>query len=403
MAAYQIFDREWPNEKHHPTIDWKFFNRCFDEYITEPSPSIVQIYNFYICIMASGKKSIDPLVTSVGLKPLPGDGRRLSESENVDTLNTKLNTKLNVDTKLNSHSLLEQQSAERRSLISIGGNIGMSKSIEEILGEDLLKIIHAADKWVIRLTSCRESICNRFKSIYFFFANWIKSTVSTVSDVLNFSGCLFFVVSVLGFASYDALLTFPQERAFFNRETANGLYRTSSYYIAKNLADLPFQVIPCLIMSTIFYFMVGFDVTAKQYFIYFAVCFLTTFCAYGFGYMVSAGAPRMEIAILIAPLTLVVWLTLAGYFLRDGDVPAWINWFKYLSFYRWSFFALVVNQFPPGGYFGTLPNTVNLALSGVTDTRLGLSVGLLVLLGFAYRILGFIFLATTNRRVGLEA
>lgn len=58
--------------------------------------------------------------------------------------------------------------------------------------------------------------------------------------------------------------------------------------------------------------MVGLAATAEQFFSYFGICASVTFAAYGFGYFVSAASPRMEISVLIAPLTLVLWLTLAG-------------------------------------------------------------------------------------------
>lgn len=402
MAAYQIFDRQWATENHIKdgnVMYWQFFKECKIAWEVDKDD-----LSFYICVMQKGKKTVDPLVTCADLLPLPTTGSRALQGSDSSDSAVCADGRCSQNVVNQSDSLnFNNESTESRKLMSIGGAIGMDKAVADLLGEDLTQIVDASTEWVRRLTSCNNPICDNIKEFTDFFKNWTMSTIDTIAAVLNFSGCLFFVVSVLGFSSYDALLTFPQERALFNRESANGLYRPSSYYVAKNIADLPFQMVPCMVMATIFYLMVGFDFTARQYFTYFIICVLTTFCAYGFGYMVSAGAPRMELAILIAPLTLVIWLTLAGFFLRDGDVPLWINWFKYLSFYRWAFFALVTNQFPPGGYFGTLPNSVHLALSGVTETNLAVSVALLLILGVAYRLLGFIFLTTTNRRVGLEA
>lgn len=297
----------------------------------------------------------------------------------------------------------EDGAAARRRLITITGSYGMERQLASILGDDLMQLVYASEEWLTRATTCSDPFCGSLLSVTDFVAEWTTTTVNTVAGVLNFSGCLFFVAAIIGFASYDSLLSFPQERALFNRETANGLYGTSSYYVAKNLSDVPFQVLPTILMATVFYLLVGFDLTAQQYFTFFGICLLTIFCAYGFAYMVSAASPRMEIAMLVAPFTLVIWLVLAGFFLRDGDIPGWIDWFKYFSFYRWSFFSMVSNQFPAGGYFGTLPNEVTLALCGITTTNLAVTTGVMLGLGAVYRILGYVFLATTNRRVGLEA
>lgn len=280
---------------------------------------------------------------------------------------------------------------------------GTQRMIWDFLGPEIKSLADGLQMWTCRATGCNEPLCGRLQQLQDWLITWTTDLAQSVSSALNLAGCLFFVTAILGFASYEALLIFPQERPLFNRESANGLYSSFTYYIAKNLADLPFQLLPSLLMATLFYFLAGFDVTLYQFSTYFGLCALTCFSAYGFGYMVSAAAPRMEVAVLVAPLTLVIWLVLAGFFLRDRDIPNWIAWFKYLSFYRWAYFSFITNQFPSGGFFGSLPNDLITRATGVTNGYIFETSFFLFGLGFLYRLLGFIFLAFTNRRVGLEA
>jgi len=320
---------------------------------------------FYLCVMTNADYLLNPLLQCLDFPPLPGN-----------------------------RAVSTPTSPVRRQLAE--------SSTSSLLGPEMEGFINATQVILQRLTSCNNQICDAIASSLDYTTNVVSASVNTIYIVLNLAGCLFFAVANLGFASYDALLTFPQERAIFNHETANGLYGVSSYFLAKNFADLPFQLTPALTLSTVYYWLVGLAPSTEQFFVYFGICACVSFAAYGFGYMVSAGSPRMEISVLIAPFTLVIWLVLAGFFLRDPDIPSWIGWFKYFSIYRWGFFALLTNQFRPGTFYGTLPAEVILSICGITDTRLWFTCLMCIVLGFAFRIVCFFFLTFTNRKVGVE-
>lgn len=56
--------------------------------------------------------------------------------------------------------------------------------------------------------------------------------------------------------AFLAINTFPPERALMLRERANGMYRTSAYFLAKQIGDLPGQIAAPWVFSCIVYFMV---------------------------------------------------------------------------------------------------------------------------------------------------
>eukprot|EP01069_Polyplicarium_translucidae_P008248 Polyplicarium_translucidae@DN3204_c0_g1_i1.p1 len=361
IADYLVNKMEWTSNK----------TMCL-----EP-PYIDSSLLFYPCIMVNWGDFLNPILECLHFPPLPGGSLfTLKRLGGVDP--------------------------QRRELSLVGG-IGGGLIGQNLLSEEAQLLINATEQIREQLSTCDLEVCAAVEEAVGHLGGWLDDVITTVFAVLNIVGCLFFATANLGFASYDSLLTFPQERALYNRETANGLYRSSAYYIAKNVSDLPFQLLPALTLSTIYYWMVGLGPSAAQFFVYFAVCAAITFAAYGFGYFISAVSPRMEVAVLIAPLTLVVWLVLSGFFLRDADIPGWIGWFKYLSFYRWGFFALTLNEFPPDGYTGSLPNESHLALAGITNDNISLCASMLIVLGLGFRILGFGALKFMNRRVGLES
>eukprot|EP01055_Gregarina_sp_Pseudo9_P002135 Gregarina_sp_Pseudo_9__2134@NODE_248_length_3438_cov_12_274787_g231_i0_p1_GENE_NODE_248_length_3438_cov_12_274787_g231_i0NODE_248_length_3438_cov_12_274787_g231_i0_p1_ORF_typecomplete_len1034_score330_48ABC2_membrane/PF01061_24/0_0015ABC2_membrane/PF01061_24/2e36ABC_tran/PF00005_27/6_3e25ABC2_membrane_3/PF12698_7/4_5e02ABC2_membrane_3/PF12698_7/8_6e12AAA_21/PF13304_6/0_24AAA_21/PF13304_6/0_0011AAA_15/PF13175_6/0_00097AAA_15/PF13175_6/2AAA_16/PF13191_6/4_3e05AAA_16/PF13191_6/1_8e03AAA_29/PF13555_ len=296
-------------------------------------------------------------------------------------------------------------SANRRRLGSSLG--GLASDLWELIAENpnspLSTLINSMRNMFGQIRECETQTCDYFSSVIDGASKVTEDITATALSVLNMGGAIFFCVANLGFASYDCLLAFPKDRAVFNRENANGMYRGSSFFLGRTLADIPFQFVPCLLWSTIYYWMVGYEATARQFFAYLVMCFLVSFCAYSFGYFISAYSPRLEVAVVIAPLVLVVMLVLAGFFLRDPQIPRWINWFKFLSIYRWGFFGMAAIQFPPNKGFGALDNNLILVILGITETRWGISALMLIALSLGFRILSYIGLVFCNRTQGLES
>ena len=78
---------------------------------------------------------------------------------------------------------------------------------------------------------------------------------------------------------------FPLQRALMKRERSSGLYRTSSFYLAKVILEIPLAIAQRLLFYTVLYFMcvrhqissppltrrVGLRLDARAFFIYLAV------------------------------------------------------------------------------------------------------------------------------------
>ena len=66
---------------------------------------------------------------------------------------------------------------------------------------------------------------------------------------------------------------FPQERAVLAKERSVHMYRLSAYLIARNLSDLPLELVLPVIFLVIVYFMVGLKLTFSA----FSLTLLTVF------------------------------------------------------------------------------------------------------------------------------
>nr|CEL70849.1 TPA: ABC transporter, putative [Neospora caninum Liverpool] len=220
----------------------------------------------------------------------------------------------------------------------------------------------------------------------------------------NLLGCLFFLGSQLVFGPLDCLVLFCTDRELFNRDTANGNYTPSSFFVAKSLSNLPFEHIPLTCVTLIAYVMCGLHRGAAHFFIYFFIGQLSIFASTSLLGFISAASPRIAVAQAVAPIILLIFLLVTGYYIRADDIPAAIRWLKYLSPIHYSYVALALNQFPPDEYWGELSNRDLLeSYGGITKTDLGFYVGMLALLGCIFRVFSFVCLKCMHRRIGLEA
>jgi len=263
------------------------------------------------------------------------------------------------------------------------------------------------------MTAVANVIVNAFLGlvlggIFFQLQDGSDTLIGSLTDARNIVGCLFFLVANLSFSTFQTLTSFPSKRTMFNRDSANGVYTSSAFFLGQIIADFPFQQIPPLFYLVIYYWMVGLAPTVGQFFTTLLVGSCIVFSANSFAYVVSCGVPNIEIANIIAPVTLVLFMLMSGFYLTDDRIPSWISWLKYLSFMRFGFFALVAAQFPSDGFFGvpstdgSIQNSKLLVDLGLQSANLWADTAVVVALGLGYRIIAFLLLKFTNRHVGLE-
>jgi len=147
------------------------------------------------------------------------------------------------------------------------------------------------------------------------------------------------------FFLYGWLFLVHQERSLFARERANGMYRTSSYFVSKVLCDsIPMRVIPPLLMGCITYYMVGLNPTIEAFLFFLLILVLVSLAASSMCMMISASTPSLSLGNLIAILLLLFFMLFGGFLVNKRSMPWFVGWLRWLSFMNYSFEVVMVNE-----------------------------------------------------------
>jgi ABC-type multidrug transport system permease subunit len=169
----------------------------------------------------------------------------------------------------------------------------------------------------------------------------IPLTQTAVTDRL---AAVSFLVLVQSFMCMDQILLFPKERAVYLRDHATGLHSTSSFFLARTLAEMPFILLFAVISAVISYWMCvtrlrdrlsrpgsrlpmlssrryGFQRDVRKFFLFVAALAAVTDTGAAFLSSIGAMSETMEMGNLLATLGIVI-LTLLDGACPHASVPA---------------------------------------------------------------------------------
>lgn len=166
-----------------------------------------------------------------------------------------------------------------------------------------------------------------------------QDILSTNENVAN----LFFANMFIMFgAMMPTVLTFPMELSVFMKERSNGWYSCGIYYIAKTLADIPFQIFFPALYGSIIYMMNSQIWSAWRFSMFLWMVILVALTAQSHGLLVSAMfMESATAAVFFAPIVSVPTLLFAGFFVRLKTMPSFFIPLTYVSYIRYGFESLV--------------------------------------------------------------
>eukprot|EP00357_Protocruzia_adherens_P000286 CAMPEP_0115037682 /NCGR_PEP_ID=MMETSP0216-20121206/42956_1 /TAXON_ID=223996 /ORGANISM="Protocruzia adherens, Strain Boccale" /LENGTH=617 /DNA_ID=CAMNT_0002417933 /DNA_START=140 /DNA_END=1994 /DNA_ORIENTATION=+ len=199
----------------------------------------------------------------------------------------------------------------------------------------------------------------------------------------------------------SVILAFPIERAVFLKEYSGRLYDTGPYFIAKNVPELPLQLLFPALFATIIYLPSGLLLEFDKYLLFVVGVLAISFCGISFGYFLSTAMTDTELISSIGPVTLIPFMLASGFFVNLDDIGVWAGWLAYVSPLRYGMETLTTNEFE--GRSG-LCHDKDEPCEPVDDFNfdLGLapSLTILICLMFGLRFIAYIALRLRAKTIG---
>eukprot|EP01126_Amoeba_proteus_P050240 TRINITY_DN591_c0_g1_i18.p1 TRINITY_DN591_c0_g1~~TRINITY_DN591_c0_g1_i18.p1 ORF type:complete len:459 (-),score=68.82 TRINITY_DN591_c0_g1_i18:184-1560(-) len=205
------------------------------------------------------------------------------------------------------------------------------------------------------------------------------------------------------FGALIVINSFPGERTLILRERMAGTYYSSAYFVSKSLTDIVTQAPVPIIFTVIVYWLIGFQASAGKFFLFMWFMFLCNLAATSLATAVSAIGRTTDMAVAILPMALEICRLFGGFFLPPITLPAYFSWLDALSYVKYTYVGVSLNELHGLQYNCTSKQLVtqgNMTYCPVTTgeqtiASLGLdyiSIGACIAILLAYSI-GFRFFA----------
>ena len=175
----------------------------------------------------------------------------------------------------------------------------------------------------------------------FFFK--VSSDAQGVQD--RAGALLVLMINNILLSAMTGLNIFPPERSVFLHEQAAETYNPHVYFIAKMIAELPFQIGFPTLFTCIVYFMIGLAHSAEAFFIFLMFCILLSNLGSAFGIFAGAFFKSTDVAFAVVPLIFFPLTIVAGFFANTSRLDPYFTWLCYLSFPRFAYIGLFLNEF----------------------------------------------------------
>lgn len=171
-------------------------------------------------------------------------------------------------------------------------------------------------------------------------------TPDDISHIFERTSLLFFILIAQGAGIVNSSIAiFHRERALLQRERAKKMYRVLPFFLAKVLSDMTNNIVLPMTYGIVTYWSAGLNPSPAAFFKFVLGFYVSIGCAQSMGFLISIVIPNINVAMILAtPLTLFSYIA-GGFYIPFNRMHVAIRSISYVSFARYAYSALVINEF----------------------------------------------------------
>jgi len=125
------------------------------------------------------------------------------------------------------------------------------------------------------------------------------------------------------------------------------MYKTSPYFWAKIISELPFSILTPTIFGCIVYYAIGYNPEFGHFLVFLTILVLIYNASSGYSLIISASFSDKQLAVTLTPVLIIPFMLFAGFFVSSDNIPIFLKEFEYLSIFKYGYESLMHNQFDP--------------------------------------------------------
>ena len=123
------------------------------------------------------------------------------------------------------------------------------------------------------------------------------------------------------------------------------MYGVGSYFLAKTMSDMSNNVLLPVLYGMVVYWTANFRTSIVAYAKYILALYLTLSTAQSMGLFMSIILPSTHVALVLAPPITLFFMIMGGFYIPFGNMHPGIQWASWLSFARYGYSAMIVNEY----------------------------------------------------------
>ena len=184
----------------------------------------------------------------------------------------------------------------------------------------------------------------RYIIVAIFYGTIFLHLKTGIPDYFSRMSIFFFSLMFLIMAHQASIPQMLNDRLLFYRERGAKAYGALPYWMSTWITQVPIVILATLCFALVIYWMVGFRENGFGWYLYFMLA--VSLCGLFFSQFLAAVSSSSEMALTLTPLLILVIILFAGFLVYVNAFSEWLGyWGPYISFIRYAFQGLVLNEF----------------------------------------------------------
>ncbi|WVZ19066.1 hypothetical protein V8G54_006388 [Vigna mungo] len=182
------------------------------------------------------------------------------------------------------------------------------------------------------------------------------------------------------------------------KERSSGMYRLSSYFMSRVVADLPMELVLPTIFLVIIYWMTGLKANVVNFMCTLLSLLLSVLVSQGLGLALGASVMDQKAATTLASVIMLCFLLAGRFYVQH--FPKFIAWIKYISISYYTYQLFIGSQYSYGETYPCstgqcriveFPSIKQIGVHFGLDDQLMAALGLMIMI-IVYRVIAYVAL-----------